>query len=65
MIVDLLHSPCNLCEFCRLGVYQHCQVSGLNSYIGIARDGGWAQYCRVPQDLIYELPEGVTTKQGI
>lgn len=55
---------CNLCDFCRNGNYQYCLTAGINSTIGIWRDGGWAQYCIVPQDQVFPLPEGVTLEQG-
>ncbi|KOB77470.1 Zinc-containing alcohol dehydrogenase, partial [Operophtera brumata] len=35
---------------CRKGKYHYCLTGGINSTIGIWRDGGWAQYCCVPQD---------------
>ncbi|XP_052739197.1 uncharacterized protein LOC112045129 [Bicyclus anynana] len=55
---------CNLCNFCRDGKYQYCLSAGINSTIGIWRDGGWAQYCRCPQDQVYALPDGITTEQA-
>ncbi|CAH2988285.1 unnamed protein product [Chilo suppressalis] len=55
---------CLLCDYCRKGNYQHCLTAGINSTIGIWRDGGWAQYCRVPQDQVYALPDGITTEQA-
>ncbi|RVE46255.1 hypothetical protein evm_009079 [Chilo suppressalis] len=58
------NSSCLLCDYCRKGNYQHCLTAGINSTIGIWRDGGWAQYCRVPQDQVYALPDGITTEQA-
>ncbi|XP_038219943.1 D-arabinitol dehydrogenase 1-like [Zerene cesonia] len=55
---------CNLCTFCRNGNYQYCLTAGINSTIGIFRDGGWAQYVKCPQDQVYALPDGITTKQA-
>lgn len=55
---------CDLCKFCRNGSYQYCLTAGINSTIGIFRDGGWAQYVRCPQDQVYALPDGITTKQA-
>ncbi|KAL0809358.1 hypothetical protein ABMA28_011563 [Loxostege sticticalis] len=55
---------CNLCDFCRKGKYQYCYTAGINSTVGIWRDGGWAQYCKVPQTQVYALPDGITTEQA-
>ncbi|XP_046975920.1 D-altritol 5-dehydrogenase-like [Vanessa cardui] len=55
---------CNLCNFCRDGNYQYCLTAGINSTIGIWRDGGWAQYVKCPQDQVYALPDGITTEQA-
>ncbi|XP_072948672.1 uncharacterized protein [Epargyreus clarus] len=55
---------CNLCNFCRDGNYQYCLTAGINSTIGIWRNGGWAQYVLCPQDQVYALPDGITTEQA-
>ncbi|CAH0761901.1 unnamed protein product [Diatraea saccharalis] len=55
---------CLLCDYCRKGNYQYCLTAGINSTVGIWRDGGWAQYCKVPQDQVYALPDGITTEQA-
>ncbi|CAB3257430.1 unnamed protein product [Arctia plantaginis] len=56
---------CDLCDFCRNGKYQYCLSAGINSTIGIFRDGGWAEYCVVPQQQVFALPDGITTEQGV
>ncbi|CAB3233640.1 unnamed protein product [Arctia plantaginis] len=58
------NSGCQLCDCCRSGKYQHCLTAGLNSYIGIFKDGGWAKYCKVLQHQVYALPDGITNKQA-
>ncbi|KAM3955661.1 LOW QUALITY PROTEIN: D-altritol 5-dehydrogenase-like [Aphomia sociella] len=55
---------CGLCDFCRSSNYQYCLTAGINSTIGIWRDGGWAQYVRVPQDQVFALPDGITLEQA-
>ncbi|KAI5640100.1 alcohol dehydrogenase groES-like domain-containing protein [Phthorimaea operculella] len=55
---------CNLCEFCRVGNYHYCLTAGINSTIGIWKDGGWAQYCRCPQAQVFACPESVTAEQA-
>ncbi|XP_026322665.1 D-arabinitol dehydrogenase 1-like [Hyposmocoma kahamanoa] len=55
---------CNLCNFCREGNYHFCLTAAVKTTVGVFCDGGWAQYCRVPQDQVFALPEGITTEQG-
>ncbi|CAH0602035.1 unnamed protein product [Chrysodeixis includens] len=58
------NKACNLCDFCHKGNYQYCLTAGINSTIGIWKDGGWAQYVRVPQQQIFALPDEITTEQA-
>lgn len=58
------NSACSLCDYCRKGKYQYCLTAGMNNTIGIWRDGGWAQYCCVPQEQVYALPDGINTEQA-
>ncbi|KAF9794084.1 hypothetical protein SFRURICE_013549 [Spodoptera frugiperda] len=58
------NTSCSLCDFCRKGNYQYCLTAGINSTIGIWKDGGWAQYVRVPQSQVFALPDGITTEQA-
>ncbi|XP_059057766.1 D-altritol 5-dehydrogenase-like [Achroia grisella] len=55
---------CGLCEFCRGANYQYCLTAGINSTIGIWRNGGWAQYVLAPQDQVFALPSGITLEQA-
>lgn len=61
----LMTRSCNLCDFCHNGNYQYCLTAGINSTIGIWKDGGWAQYVVVPQQQIFVLPDEITTEQGM
>jgi len=45
--------PCNQCEYCRRGQINLC--SGLKA-IGVDIDGGFAEYCCVPEKQLYLLP---------
>lgn len=58
------NSPCGNCDYCRTGNYHYCLTGGINSTIGIWRDGGWAQYCRAPQSQVFLLPDGISTEQA-
>ncbi|XP_026734464.1 D-arabinitol dehydrogenase 1-like [Trichoplusia ni] len=58
------NKSCNLCDFCHNGNYQYCLTAGINSTIGIWKDGGWAQYVVVPQQQIFVLPDEITTEQA-
>jgi len=49
--------PCGICERCRNGQFHVCKSLKL---IGIDMDGGMAEYVQVPEDLIFEVPKGVS-----
>ena len=50
-------NPNNNCRKCRFG--------GLRSTIGIFSDGGWAEYCEVPGNQTFLLPDWVSLLQGV
>ncbi|KAF2891651.1 hypothetical protein ILUMI_14522 [Ignelater luminosus] len=56
---------CNTCYFCHIGSYNYCKNGGLNSTIGIIRDGGWANYVLVPDEQVHKIPESVTMEQAV
>ncbi len=47
---------CGVCYFCRRGLVHLC--ANLQA-LGVDRDGGMAEYCFVPSQQIYVLPEGM------
>uniref|UniRef100_A0A1L8D6P6 Aldehyde reductase-3 n=1 Tax=Plutella xylostella TaxID=51655 RepID=A0A1L8D6P6_PLUXY len=55
---------CGLCDFCRKGNYQYCLTDGINSTVGIFKDGGWAQYVKVPMEQVYALPDNISLEQA-
>ncbi|KAF7280567.1 hypothetical protein GWI33_005766 [Rhynchophorus ferrugineus] len=55
---------CRCCDHCHSGNIHFCDVGGINSTIGIHRNGGWASYALVPQHSIQKLPETVNLEQG-
>ena len=60
----LSSSGCSVCTMCSSGGYHLCQTSGINNTVGIFRDGGWAQYCKVPAEQVYRLPQPITLQIG-
>ena len=55
---------CGKCTSCARGHYNLCGFAVREAAIGIQRDGGLAEYVRVPVRSIYRLPDGVSTLQG-
>ncbi|HEU4421685.1 MAG TPA: zinc-binding alcohol dehydrogenase family protein [Pilimelia sp.] len=53
--VAWLRSTCGVCAYCRRGAENLCPRS---TYTGWDADGGYAEYCVVPADYAYRLPEG-------
>lgn len=49
--------PCGKCIPCRQKRFEMCRSY---SYLGSRRDGGFAEYVRVPAENLIELPENVT-----
>lgn len=46
------NNGCNNCDFCHRGTYHYCKKGGLNSTIGIFRNGGWATHAIVPDNQV-------------
>jgi threonine dehydrogenase-like Zn-dependent dehydrogenase len=46
---------CGFCSFCRMGMSSQCSEIGKNA-IGVQRNGGYAEYCLVPESVCYPLP---------
>ncbi|XP_016844442.1 D-arabinitol dehydrogenase 1 isoform X2 [Nasonia vitripennis] len=58
------NSGCSMCDDCHVGCYHLCVNGGVNSTIGIFRNGGWATHCCVPEVQVYHVPEGVEMEQA-
>ncbi len=52
---------CNECYYCQNGMMGHCEHMGA---IGTNIDGGFAQFCKVPDRLVHHLADDVTFIQG-
>ena len=49
---------CGFCSFCRMGLTSQC-VEIKNNAIGVMRDGGYAEYCLVPEKQCFGLPKEI------
>ncbi|KAK3754986.1 hypothetical protein QZH41_004425 [Actinostola sp. cb2023] len=59
------HTSCNMCDFCLKGQPYFCKVEGKNATIGLKRNGGWAQFCRLTAKNVIPLPHQVTFEQAL
>ena len=53
--------PCMECSSCRKKLYEMCKHY---NYLGSRTDGGFAEYVRVPEWNLIELPQNVTYEQA-
>ncbi len=53
--------PCNSCYFCRIGRKHFCENW---EAIGVTRDGGYAEYVRVPYHVVYRMPSDMPFEIG-
>ena len=52
---------CGKCHFCQIGKKQLCE----NLYaVGVNRNGGFAEYCAVPEDQCFRLNEDIPLRHG-
>ena len=49
---------CGFCSFCRMGLSSQC-VEIKTSALGVMRDGGYAEYCLVPEKQCFILPDSI------
>lgn len=49
---------CGFCSYCRMGLTSQCVEIRFNA-IGVMRDGGYAEYCLVPEKQCYGIPAGI------
>lgn len=54
---------CGFCSFCRMGMSSQC-VEIKTSALGVMRDGGYAEYCLVPEKQCYVLPPEIDDVLG-
>ena len=46
------NSHCGKCHFCLRGKVNLCAEGGLNSTLGIGKNGGWTEFCEVPDNQV-------------
>ena len=54
---------CGFCSFCRMGLTSQC-VDIKTSALGVMRDGGYAEYCLVPEKQCFVLPDAIDDVLG-
>jgi (R,R)-butanediol dehydrogenase/meso-butanediol dehydrogenase/diacetyl reductase len=54
---------CGFCTFCRMGLTSQCVEIKQNA-IGVMRDGGYAEFCLVPEKQCYLLPDELDDTLG-
>jgi NADPH:quinone reductase-like Zn-dependent oxidoreductase len=59
VVYPILH--CHRCEYCLAGQENLCTSVRV---IGVATEGGYAQYAKVPQENVFSLPEAVSFEEG-
>lgn len=54
---------CGFCSFCRMGLTSQCEEIKTTA-LGVMRDGGFAEYCLVPEKQCYGIPDELDDKLG-
>lgn len=54
---------CGFCSFCRMGLTSQC-VDIKTSALGVMRNGGYAEYCLVPEKQCFPLPDEINDIEG-
>lgn len=58
-------TSCDMCDYCQRGQPQFCKIEGISTAIGINRNGGWAQFCRLQARHVFPLPHQMSLEQGL
>ena len=56
-IMPSASGACGQCRYCQMGEYFFCTQ---RNSVGSKRDGGFADYCVVPENLVFPLPKSVS-----
>lgn len=54
---------CGMCSFCRMGLSSQC-VDIKTSALGVMRNGGYAEYCLLPEKQCFVLPDEIDDVLG-
>ncbi len=49
---------CGFCSFCRMGLTSQCEDIKTTA-LGVMRDGGYAEYCLVPEKQCFVVPDSI------
>lgn len=52
---------CQECDACKSGYYNQCMLVG---FVGLQRDGGFAEYVIVDENMVHVLPDNVSFEEG-
>lgn len=62
------HEGCGICRNCKVGKYTACLNYGDfdmdHQHHGFTVDGGYAQYCTIPEGNLHHLPENLSLQEG-
>ncbi|KAI4454960.1 sorbitol dehydrogenase [Holotrichia oblita] len=58
------NSGCQVCDFCHSGEPHFCATALSTVITGLFKDGGWAEYCLVPQSQVMKIPSNITLEQA-
>ncbi|CAH1799928.1 unnamed protein product [Owenia fusiformis] len=56
---------CKRCDFCLRGRENMCDTGGCRSSVGVFRDGGFAEYSRIPCDYVFCLADETPLEVGV
>lgn len=56
---------CKTCEFCVRGKTHFCTTPGNIPGLGVSKDGAFAEFIKVPKELVYKLPANLPLKQDL
>ncbi len=61
-VFAFFYLTCGRCEFCRAGRDSLCREHA--GYVGVHRDGGYAEFVALPEANVLPLPDGVSFTDG-
>lgn len=59
------YSQCNICHYCTRRQPNYCINGGIETSVGFGKNGGWANYCKVPEALVHKIPVTMTLQKAV